>query len=291
MKNNKKIAVIDVGSNSVRYALTDEKTAFAKKELNSTVLADGLFFSGALSPEAIRRTVDAVALFCDKAKQENADGIYVFATEAVRAARNGKEFTDAVLARTGITVDVLSGAEEARIGFFGALPVPRDRVAVFDMGGASCEIICGENGRISFLKSCPIGCVRLRDGANGNRDRAQALILSAFPTALPQVDELVGIGGTATALGGMLRCPQNYDPALVHGAQVDATFLQNVIGDFFDGKDLRACYPSLSPARARIIGYGALAALILLQRFSLPSFTVSERDNMEGYAQTRLPHV
>ena len=69
----KSTAIIDVGSNSVRYAVLDESTTVAAKKINSTVLADGLFFSGELKREAIERTVVAIEQFCREAKRDGAD--------------------------------------------------------------------------------------------------------------------------------------------------------------------------------------------------------------------------
>ncbi len=278
-----KTAVIDIGSNSVRYALYSHTTQLAQKELNSTVLADGLFFSGRLNESAIARTVDAIAAYCEKATANGAQTIYAFATEAVRAAQNGKEFVQAVFNRTGIEVDVLDGATEAKIGFMGAAPDTRVPTALFDMGGASCEIVCGQNGEIGFSHSMPIGCVRLRDGAQKHPDVANRLIEEVFPPSVPAADVLVGIGGTATALGAMFACPIRYNPNIVHGTAVSDAFCHAVARDFFLGANLRQAYPCLTPARANVIGYGALAALRVMQAFGKTTFTVSERDNMEGY--------
>ncbi len=157
----KSTAIIDVGSNSVRYAVLTETTVVAKK-INSTVLADGLFFSGELKREAIERTVVAIEQFCREAKRDGADETAIFATEAVRAAKNGSEFTAEVLRRTGIAVDVLSGETEAEIGYAGAASYSHETAAVFDIGGASCEIVCGKNNAITYKKSNPVGCVRRR---------------------------------------------------------------------------------------------------------------------------------
>ncbi len=278
-----KTAVIDIGSNSVRYALFTPATVVAAKKLNSTVLADGLFFSGKLSDEAMARTINAVAAFCREAREQNADDIYIFATEAVRAARNGKAFAEAVEKACGVTVDVIEGAVEAQIGFLGATVPSDEQTAVFDMGGASCEVILGKNGRISYAQSFPIGCVRLRDGAGKDKQKAERMVAAALPSFLPPAAVAVGIGGTATALGGMLHCPKCYDPAVTHGSFVPLSFLQHAADLFFQGADMQTLYPSLSPARARVIGYGALAALRILELLSLDGFTVSERDNMEGY--------
>lgn len=278
-----KTAIIDVGSNSVRYALMDENTEIAKKEIDSTVLADGLFFSGRLKADAIERTADAIKAFCEKAKRAGAEEIFVFATEAVRAAQNRDEFLQAVKSRTNITVDVIDGDTEASVGFFGAAPSPDKTVAVFDIGGASTEIICGKNGEISYEKSNPIGCVRLFDGADSSRERAQELIEAALCDSLPAVDALTGIGGTATALGAMAVCPALYDAEKVHGSIVERGFLQDIAERFFAGENLMEAFPSLTANRARVIGYGALVSLAVLNKFGFDSFTVSERDNIEGY--------
>lgn len=285
--NNMKTAVIDVGSNSVRYALITPETVIADKELKGTVLADGLFFSGGLAPAAMARTIDAIDAFCRKARLAGADEIFVFATEAVRSARNGKEFVDGVLSRTGIAVDVIDGATEAEIGFLGASPDARSPVAVFDIGGASCEIVCGVNGEINYKKSRPIGCVRLRDGARGIRSKAEELIARAIPDDIPKALCATGIGGSATALGAMAHCPDKYDPQKTHACMVTREFLEKVADRFFAGENMKESFPCLTPSRAAIIGYGALAAMFILDALRLNDFTVSERDNMEGYYEYR----
>ncbi|WP_251546963.1 hypothetical protein [Pumilibacter intestinalis] len=279
----KSTAIIDVGSNSVRYAVLDESTTVAAKKINSTVLADGLFFSGELKHEAIERTVVAIEQFCREAKRDGADETAIFATEAVRAAKNGSEFTAEVLRRTGIAVDVLSGETEAEIGYAGAASYSHEIAAVFDIGGASCEIVCGKNNAITYKKSNPVGCVRLRDGAAFSREKAEKLISAALNAPLPPAEKLIGIGGTATALGGMLACPEKYDMNKVHGSTVTREFLESVATRFFEGADLLAEYPSLTPNRARVIGYGALVSLRVLNKFGFSQYTVSERDNIEGY--------
>ena len=279
-----KTAIIDIGSNSVRYSVMDENTVLANKKLSSTVLADGLFFSGKLSETAMSRTVSAITSYCEEAKADGAEKIFAFATEAVRAASNGAEFCERVRNACGVEIRVLKGCEEAAVGFLGASAGLKEECAVFDLGGASCEVIRGKNGTVSFSHSFPIGCIRLRDGAGGELQKARELIDKAFSSfSLTAVKSLIGIGGTATSLGAMVACPNKYDPALTHGAKVDAEFLESVIGDFFAGRDMRSKYPCLTFNRASVIGYGALVCLKLLLRTGTDSFTVSERDNIEGY--------
>ena len=88
------------------------------------------------------------------------DGIYVFATEAVRSARNRRDFVD-MLARRGIDIDVVASQDEAKLGFAGAYT---DGVCcVLDIGGASSEIAVGDANGLTYAKSLPIGLVRIFD--------------------------------------------------------------------------------------------------------------------------------
>lgn len=279
-----KTAVIDIGSNSVRYALFTGD-AYTKKEVISTVLADGLFLSGKLKQDAIERTAQAVAACCEKARAAGADRIFAFATEAIRAAENGSQAVDAINTRANVAVDVIGGDVEAKIGFMGASTDPAASAVVFDVGGASAELICGKGDDIAYRKSLPIGCVRLRDGANGSRTKADEILAKTIPSygAVPFIATPIGIGGTATALGGMLACPQAYDPKKTHGRKVPRTFLTEVQARFFKGERMRAAFPCLTENRAALIGYGAMIAAAILDHLHADSFTVSERDNMEGY--------
>ena len=281
---DKKIAIIDIGSNSVRYACFGGEP-FVQKELNSTVLADGLFQSGLLKQDAIERTAAAVAAFCDKARKAGAQEIYAFATEAIRAAKNGAEAVRAIEARANVPVEVVSGETEAKIGFMGASPSPHFPCALFDIGGASAELICGQGEQIFYRKSLPVGCVRLRDGSGGSEEKAARILEDTIPSygTLPAFTHLTGIGGTATALGGMLACPQKYDPRKTHGTTVPREFLDEIRRRFFAGEPLREAFPCLTENRAALIGYGAMIAAAILDHAKASAFTVSEQDNMEGY--------
>ena len=152
-----KTGIIDVGSNSVRLAImADGKTLF--KTLATTRLGEGLSVTGAMTPAAIGRTVNAIAGFSAQAKAEGAEKVYVFATAAVRSASNRDEFLNAAH-RAGITVEVISGIEEAKIGLLGALK-GRDG-GIIDVGGASTEVTVQSGGKLLYSKSVNIGTVRL----------------------------------------------------------------------------------------------------------------------------------
>ena len=157
-----KFAVIDVGSNSVRLMfVADGKVLY--KALNTTRLGDGLAASSMLKDEAIARSVNAVVEFYDRAIAEGAEGVYAFATAAVRSATNGQAFVDGVRALRPLSVEVITGEEEAEIGILGALGNADG--GVIDVGGASTEIVIKEQGELIFKKSVNIG---VRSGCYGS---------------------------------------------------------------------------------------------------------------------------
>ena len=127
-------AVIDIGSNSVRL-MTDDGKAVNRKTLASTTLADGLALTGYLSDEAMDRTAAAIRTFVAEARRRGADNIYVFGTEAMRAAKNGKAFKARVEDENGLPVDVISGETEARLGL---TSWARKRTRLNGLSSANC---------------------------------------------------------------------------------------------------------------------------------------------------------
>jgi exopolyphosphatase/guanosine-5'-triphosphate,3'-diphosphate pyrophosphatase len=144
-----KYAVIDIGSNSVRLmTLADGKVLY--KTLETTRLGEGIAARPVLNGQAILRTATAVKNFYDRAIGEGADGVYAFATAAVRSAENREAFLDAVKALCPLAVEIVSGEEEAKLGVLGALGV-RDG-SIVDVGGASTEITVQKDGKIVYEK-------------------------------------------------------------------------------------------------------------------------------------------
>ena len=148
-------AVIDVGSNSVRLLLSrNGVTVF--KGVKVTKLAQGVLATSMLNDVAIDRTVSAIKEFCDYANEQGANNIFIFATAGVRQAKNGNVFVDKVKEVCGITVDVVSGGIEAKIGAIGALDGADG--GLIDIGGASTEITVIKDKKTIYSKSINIIC-------------------------------------------------------------------------------------------------------------------------------------
>lgn len=285
-----KYAVIDVGSNSVRLMLSDGEQTLVKVA-NTTKLAEGMGEDKKLTKVAINRTVLAVYNFCEIAKKEMVDKVYLFATAAVRSAVNGEEFCDAVKNACGVMVDVVSGAEEARLGLLGALN-GRDG-GIIDVGGASTEISVVKNGETVYSRSVDIGAVTVKDlcgqdvGAVEKFVESKILEYGALPTS-----NFYSIGGTATSVAAMLQELEPYDPKKTHGFKV---YINNLIALkeklFSMTVDERKSLKGLRPERAEVIAGGVAILVAVMKKLGVDYVTVSENDNLEGYLKVKLEKV
>lgn len=274
----KKIAVIDIGSNSVRLMKKDEQI---QKFVKMTQLGKGLHQTGKLSLQSINESIDAIKEFCALSKSYK---LYCFATEAVRSASNGKEFCDRVKRETGIEIDVLSPKEECLAGFLGAGGKNR-KITVLDVGGASTEIITGEKGRIDCAVSIPIGAVRLFDKCGENLEELSRSIIELIPKDLVWCDNWVAIGGTATAIGAMLCCPNGYEKQKIQGQVLSLDDFERAIEKLLPLTPIERSekYPVLDPKRAKVMVSGASIILAVMQKCNLQKITLSDIDNAEGY--------
>lgn len=280
-----KIAVIDIGSNSVRLMLVaDGKVLY--KALNTTRLGEGLASSPRLKSEAVARTAAAVAEFFRRAKAEGASFVCAFATAAVRTAENGSEFVSLVKESCGLEVDVISGEEEAEIGILGALG--NDDGGIVDAGGASTEIIVRKGGLVLYKKSVNIGVVRLKDmcGADRNKLEEAAKVAAESYGKVPCGVPMYAIGGTATTLAAVLLEMKEYDPSRITGTVITAEKMHFLAEKLtaMSAKEI-AALPGVPAKRADVLGGGAVLYCVLMDKLGFSQIVVSDSDNLEGYAK------
>ncbi len=280
-------AVIDVGSNSVRLMLSDGVNTTSKKVV-ITRLAQGLINTNNLTLTAVERTANAVCFFVEEAKKQKVDNIFIFATAGVRQAQNGYIFVDKVKELTGLSVDVISGETEAKIGALGALS-GKDG-GVIDIGGASTEISVVKSGKIVYNKSVDMGAVRLTEKFGQNREEVEKFVTEKIKQFSNDFKcDFYGIGGTATTLAGAMLSLEPYDPKVTHGYQVTKEKLSEKL-DYLYGLSVeeRKNIKGLHPERAEIITAGAVVLNNLLDYLNINCIIVSEKDNLEGYLMQKM---
>lgn len=277
------IGVIDVGSNSVRLAImADGKTLY--KRLETTRLGEGLSFTDKMSEAAIERTARAVSGFKAQAVADGAEKVYVFATAAVRSAKNGNMFISRVYELCGLNVDVVSGEDEAKIGLLGALK-GRDG-GIIDVGGASTEVTVQSGGGVCYSKSVNIGTVRLHDIAGRDKDKLNKAIedkLSEYGNFNASAYSMYAIGGTATRLAAVKHGLKEYRPEITDGTKVTLEEVAALADRLLtlSVEEIRAT--TICTKSADVVGGGCLLLFNVMKRFGISTITISESDNLEGY--------
>ncbi len=282
------IAVIDIGSNSVRLMLwADGKTLY--KKLCTTRLGEGLSFSSNLKIEAIERTVKAIADFKLQAIKDGAEKIYAFATAAVRSSLNGADFVSATYDSCGISVDVLSGEEEAAVGLAGALGTGDG--GIIDVGGASTEVTVRRGGKVVYSHSANVGTVRILDSAGRDLKKIEEFVSQKLEEygEVNFVDcKMYAVGGTATRLAAIVHGLKEYTPSVTDGTEITAERV------FEFAKELTALpvetirATTICTRSADVIGGGAMLLYMVMKKLSVKQITVSESDNLEGYITQKI---
>lgn len=159
------IAAVDLGSNSFHMVIAQEfqgEFRTLEKRGQKVQLAAGLDAAGLLSEDAQQRGLDCLREFAQRLQGMDSNRVSVLATNALRAARNRKEFIDRAEEVLGYPIEVIAGREEARLIYLGVAHTLADDAGkrlVVDIGGGSTEFIIGERFEPLALESLHMGCV------------------------------------------------------------------------------------------------------------------------------------
>ena len=299
-------AVIDVGTNSVKLLVADAGRVLKPvlKLTLQTALGQGSFRTGRLQPEAIARTVDAVAGFAAEAAALGSVSIRVLATSVVRETANRHELIQAIESATRLSVTVLSGEQEADYVFQGVTNDPlvgTHPVLIVDVGGGSTEWAVGESGFIYFRKSTPLGTARLLElHPPGDAPSRQALTrlratVSQFiqaevtPSLGPVLRSFCGRPVRLVGLGGGLATLARLGPAPAGALSGKPQLLgrehlvQQVERLWHLPLQERRLLPGLEPQRAEVILAGAVIHEAVLNQFDFNEILVSQHGLREGF--------
>lgn len=285
-----KYAIIDIGSNSVRLMISiDGKTE--NKFVKTTRLAEKMGEDCLLQAEPIERTAQAVSFFADMAKQNNCDKLYIFATAAVRQAKNKQTFLDLTKTRYGLSIDVIDGQLEAKLGAMGA--INGQDGGIIDVGGASSEVVVLEKRKTIFSKSLDIGCVKLFDKCGQDKEKILKVIDEKIMEygIIPKTN-FFGIGGTATSLASISQKMKIYDPKKVHGYKLSIEKVKEIRDMlFFLSLEEKYSLDGLQKERAQVISGGVGLIYAILKKANADCITISESDNLEGYLMTKMEKI
>jgi exopolyphosphatase/guanosine-5'-triphosphate,3'-diphosphate pyrophosphatase len=302
---HRRYAVIDVGTNSVKFHLgeldaADEWQAVIDRA-EVTRLGEGIEQTGDIAPGAIERTVDAIAGMVDEARANGAVAISLVGTAGLRSAANRDAVRARIEDRTGYDVEVISGEEESRLAYLAtaaALGLGTGTTVVFDTGGGSTQFTFGHGVAVDERFSVPVGAVRFTERFGLDRvvspavlDEARAAISNdlARIDGRPRPDGLAAMGGAMTNMAAVKHGLATYDPDVVQGTVLDATEIDRQI-ELYRSRSAadRRTIVGLQPARADVILAGALIVQTIMDKLGHDSLTVSDRGLRHGVLVERF---
>lgn len=298
-EGSKRVAVIDVGTNSSRLLVADVaggRVSPIERRSTVTRLGRGVDLSGRLSAEAVEDACAAIGEYVALFQGLGAERVEAIATSAVRDAENGSAFIAELRERFALSARVLDGEEEARLTYLGATSenVPAEPTLVIDIGGGSTELIVGTGTEISFHASMQAGVVRHseRHIASDPPTAVELESLAADARGLIEaVNERTGaaagiaVAGTPTSLAAIEMELEPYDPARVHGHVLSLPEIQRMLSQLASAPLAeRVEVPGMHPDRAPTIVAGVVILVEAMRAFGLERIEVSEHDILYGAA-------
>ncbi|HYW21611.1 MAG TPA: Ppx/GppA phosphatase family protein [Nodularia sp. (in: cyanobacteria)] len=308
VKQNRIIAAIDMGTNSLHMVVVkiDPKLPSFRiiaKEKETVRLGNRDIATGELKPEIIDKAITALRRFQEVAKTANAETIIAVATSAVREAPNGRDFLHRVELELGLSVDLISGQEEARriyLGVLSGMEFNNQPHIVVDIGGGSTELILGDSQEARSLTSTKVGAVRLTSEliTNDPISDAEFEYLQAYTRAmlersiedvlaniqLGESPRLVGTSGTIETLA-MIHARENLDtvPSTLNGYQFSRKDLENWVYRLRKMTNSEiANIPGMPDKRSEVILAGAVILQSAMSLLGVDSVTVCGRALREG---------
>ncbi len=296
---SKSIAVVDVGSNSTRMEvleLTSDYDLRVLSEVKSLLrLQSRMTKDGRLSQPAVDDLTRVLRDFSVVAKASRVDRVSAVATSSLRSAVNGKDVIEAIRRDTGMNVEIISGYEEARHGFLGAifsLPV-YDGVLV-DIGGGSVEFSFFERRKLSQVFTLELGALRVsndhlkgdppsRSEVKALREQVRSELEDSGIPSLCSGATLVGTGGTIRNLAKMDRAMRRNAFSRLHGVVIKFNRLKKITTGLRGLDKVNTAHVAgLNPDRADSILGGALVMSEIARYFDRRPLVVSGRGLREG---------
>ena len=299
-------AAIDLGTNNCRLLVASPTRAGSFRVVDSfsriVRLGEGVARSGALSEDAMTRTVAALKIIAKRLKRHGAVPLRAIATEACRRAKNADALVARVEEEAGIRLEIVSEQEEARLAAIGCAPLvgrEYDGALVFDIGGGSTEIIwLKRNARTRevetvFAASLPLGVVVLSESGHDyprfGRDaqaaiakvaRAMETEAGAFPI---DTHHLLGTSGTVTTLAGVALALPRYDRRRIDASWHERTRLVEIVDELV-GLTVaeRAKMPCVGPSRADLMPAGCAVFTAIQAQWPCARLRVADRGLREG---------
>lgn len=298
IKGAKPVAVLDIGSNSVRLVVYERHARALTplyNEKSACALGRGVGQTGRLADANVAQALNAIKRFALVARMMRVGKVYVLATSAVRDAANRKEFVDAVQALMEAKVQVLSGEEEAHYAALGAVAgIPEFAGVVGDLGGGSLELSRISERADTDGQSFELGVIRLQDDSNGSPSKAAGIVKDRLNKSilgkLQKGQSFVAIGGTWRSLAKLHQIVSNYPLHMVQHYTVATADMLKFCSDIIGASSLKGYTGAehVSSSRRELVPFGAAVLSEVLKAGNFENVVFSALGVREGYLYGKL---
>ncbi len=299
-----RVAAIDLGTNTFLLLIAEMDRGKVRPLLErETVvrLGKGLQKEGLISEASMRRGRETLSEYLALCREWQVQRVFAVGTSALREAKNSADFLQTIQEKLDLTVEVISGEEEAYLSYTAVaqdLDNNETSIMVIDVGGGSTELIRGRGDRILEWVSLPLGLVRFTERfliSNPVRPEEYHAMereirgqLDRLPPS-PDPVTLVSVGGTGTTLASVAQGLNKFDVERIHHFVLRGDALHHQLTLFLSKTiEQRKAIPGLPPARADVILAGAAILYRSMERLRCPSVLISSHGVRYGLLYQKL---
>jgi len=287
----KRVASIDIGTNTILLLIAEveERRINPLFEAETVVgLGKGVQKNGILTKEAMNRGFETLSQYLERCQTMKVQEVFAVGTSALREARNSEGFLKLVQEKLNLSIEVITGEEEAQLSFLAVvrdLREVRESILVVDVGGGSTEFILGMGNQISQWISLPVGSVRfteqflhsdpVQEEEWQKMERKVREVVVDIPH--PQGPfSMITVGGTATTLASVEQGLEEFIAEKIHHFVLSKEALKNQLLLYrCKTIDERRKIRGLPAARADVILAGGAILYLAMEELNCPSVLIS----------------
>ena len=300
-KRQSSVAVIDIGSNSVRLVVYESMTRNLVTLFNEKTLCGlgrEVQTTGLLAPDAVAKALTSLRRFRALCRVMKVGRVYAIATAACRDATNGPDFIAKAERICGVKIEILSGPREAKLSALGVISgIHKPDGIVGDLGGGSLELIDVQGNRIRSGVTLPLGSLALQDLSHKSLKRAERIVRND----LSDVAQLkAGRGRTFYAVGGTWRAlarihivQSGYPLRVMHGYSIPAPDALDFARRLrrLAAANMLADIEVVADARRPLLTYAALVLEYIIRVAKPKTIVFSTFGVREGLLYSMLPQA
>ncbi|WP_328517731.1 Ppx/GppA phosphatase family protein [Devosia algicola] len=291
IKGAKPVAVLDIGSNSVRLVVYERHARSLTPLYNekaACALGRGMATSGKLADDNMERALTAIKRFALVVRLMRVGKVHVLATSAVREATNRDAFVAEVEAIMDNPVNVLSGEQEAHFAALGVVAgIPEFSGLIGDLGGGSLELSTIADRTDTNGETHELGVIRLQDDSDRSPSKAADIVRDRLKRSKLDVESVGGrfcaIGGTWRSLAKLHQVLRGYPLHMVQHYSVPANDMKSLCAEIIEGGKSYTGSENVSSSRRDLVPYGAAVLGELLKRGKFDNVVFSALGVREGY--------